>query len=262
MLGKLMKYEVKATARWFIPLYTVLLLFALINRLLLYNDPSTIKETANAFQIARILSMLAYVFLFAGIMVVTFVVVIQRYYKNLLGDEGYLMFTLPVQIWKLIMSKLLIAMLWNFLSAIVGFCSILLLIPSQDIRKMGMFFTMLQDLLGPIGYFLILLLSLSVLAFGVIEMYAAITLGHLFTKHKLLASFGMYIGINTLSQMVFILVIPFFLDTIIPMTVHSVFPAPSQLNVLTLVFSITFALLAAAFYILTNMLLKRKLNLE
>ncbi|NLC67641.1 MAG: hypothetical protein GX754_02405 [Clostridiaceae bacterium] len=262
MLRKLIKYEVKATARWFIPLYTVLLVFALINRLLFYANPSAIEETANVLQVARTLSMLAYVFLFTGIMVVTLVVVVQRYYKGLLGDEGYLMFTLPVQTWKLIMSKLSVAMLWSFLSAIVGICSIMLLIPSPDIRKIGMFFTMIHDFIGPISYFSISLLGLSVLAFSVIEMYAAITLGHLFRKHKLLASFGMYIGLNTLSQMVFILVMPFFLDTIISMRVHSVFPAPSRSNALILVLGITFMLLTATFYAVTNILLKRKLNLE
>lgn len=262
MLGKLMKYEVKATARWFIPLYAALLLFALINRLLLYTDLIAIKETINALQIARTLSMLVYIFLFVGIMAVTLVVVIQRFYKSLLGDEGYLMFTLPVQTWKHIMSKLLIAMLWGFLGAIVSFCSILLLIPLQNIRKIGMLFTMIQDYLGPFGYFLILLLGLLILAFSVIGMYAAITLGHLFRKHKLLASFGMYVGINTLSQMVFSLVVHFSLDNIISLTAYSVFPAPARLNILILVFSITFAALTAVLYTVTNILLKRKLNLE
>lgn len=34
MLGKLMKYEVKATGRTLIPLYLVLLAFAIINKIL------------------------------------------------------------------------------------------------------------------------------------------------------------------------------------------------------------------------------------
>ena len=47
MLGKLMKYEFKATARWFIPIYAALILFALISRVLLHNDPFVLKEASS-----------------------------------------------------------------------------------------------------------------------------------------------------------------------------------------------------------------------
>ena len=44
MLGKLMKYEIKATARLFLPLYAALLVFSLINRFL---NPFAIGESIN-----------------------------------------------------------------------------------------------------------------------------------------------------------------------------------------------------------------------
>ena len=37
MLARLMKYEIKATARWFLPLYATMLIIALINRFTLYS---------------------------------------------------------------------------------------------------------------------------------------------------------------------------------------------------------------------------------
>ena len=261
MLAKLLKYELKATARWFMPLYAALVLFALISRFLLYNDPFVKNEATGFLQIVRILSMSVYVFLFVGIMVVTFVVIIQRFYKSLLGDEGYLMFTLPVQTWKHIMSKLLIAMLWNLSSAVVGLCSIMLLIPAQDLADFGLLFTGINEYFGTIGYFTILFLMLASLVFGIIEMYTAIALGHLFRKHKLLASFGMYIGLNTISQMAFILIVPFFLNTIGSLS-EPLHITPGRLNTLILITGIIFAVLSAICYILTNIILKRKLNLE
>ena len=39
----------------------------------------------------------------------TCVVTIQRFYKGLLGQEGYLMFTLPVKNWQLVFSKALVS---------------------------------------------------------------------------------------------------------------------------------------------------------
>lgn len=262
MLRKLMKYEIRATARWFIPLYAALLIFSLINRFLLNSGRLESEAIMNAWQIATILSMVIYGILFFGIMVVTFIVVIQRFYKSLLGDEGYLMFTLPVKTWKLVMSKLLVAMLWNLLSAIIGMCSVLMHITYQDIRDFSESLAMLQKYLGIAGYISIPLLVLASFAFSIIQMYTAIALGHLFRKHKLLASFGMYIVISTLCQLVFILVFPFFMNTFLSHVLNSTTPTPVQINTLILVSCAVFAALSAAGYIATNAILKQKLNLE
>ena len=48
MLAKLMKYEFKSTARLFIPLYAVLLVFALLNRFL---NPFRTFEAAENFSL-------------------------------------------------------------------------------------------------------------------------------------------------------------------------------------------------------------------
>ncbi|MEG2638949.1 MAG: ABC transporter permease, partial [Clostridiales bacterium] len=43
MLGKLLKYETKATGRTLLPLYAALLIFALINKIFMNNDFSVIN---------------------------------------------------------------------------------------------------------------------------------------------------------------------------------------------------------------------------
>ncbi len=58
--------------------------------------------------------------------VLTVVSIIQRFYKNLLGDEGFLMFTLPVSSTTLLGSKMLAAMLWTIASSMVGMLSFFL----------------------------------------------------------------------------------------------------------------------------------------
>jgi hypothetical protein len=126
MLRKLFKYEIKATARLFIPLYLTLLVFSLINRFLLPisrldSSPSTL------YHMAFTIGMSLYVLLIAGTMLITLFVMIQRFYKNLLGDEGYLMFTLPVQSWKHLLCKLFTSMGWTLISSIVAICSVLII---------------------------------------------------------------------------------------------------------------------------------------
>jgi len=70
----------------------------------------------------------------------------------------------------------------------------------------------------------------------------------------------MYIGINTVAQIVYMLIIPFFQNNLVLRPAPSLYP--EQLNVLFLVSALSFAILSAACYIVTNIILKRKLNLE
>ena len=90
---KLLKYEWKACARTCLPLYGVLILMSLISRIL-YVIP---KNASLDFMLPAISSML-YMGVMMAAFVVTAVILIQRFYKNLLGSEGYLMFTLPVTV--------------------------------------------------------------------------------------------------------------------------------------------------------------------
>ena len=119
---KLLKYEWKACARTCLPLYGAIILVALINHLL-YSE--AVPDLLFGIP-AAIMSML-YAVIFAAVFVATAVILVQRFYKSLLGGEGYLMFTLPVSVTQHIFSKAIIAVAMCFLSCLVAFLSILLL---------------------------------------------------------------------------------------------------------------------------------------
>ena len=108
---KLLKYEWKACARTCLPLYGVLILMSLISRIL-YVIP---KNASLDFMLPAIGSML-YMGVMMAAFVVTAVILIQRFYKNLLGSEGYLMFTLPVTVSQHLFSKTIIAVVMIGLS--------------------------------------------------------------------------------------------------------------------------------------------------
>lgn len=118
MLGKLIKYEYKATARTFIPIYIALLLVAVINRVLRIGN----------IDVAWEVSTIVLVGLFIGLGVLTIIMIIERFNKNLLGDEGYLMFTLPVKSEQLILSKLIISIIWTIISGVVASITFLILL--------------------------------------------------------------------------------------------------------------------------------------
>ena len=109
MLGKLFKYEMKATSRIFLPVYIAVVLFAALGRLV-----TGIDLFSNELSWLSGIFMGTYVLVIVATAVLTYIVVIQRFYKNLLTDEGYLMFTLPVKPSRLILSKLFSAMLAGY----------------------------------------------------------------------------------------------------------------------------------------------------
>ena len=203
MLGKLLKYELKATSRVFIPLYIAILVVSIVNGL------SLNLEILNIQGLATIVLMCLFISLF----VITIVVTIQRFNKNLLKDEGYLMFTLPVSSKHLVLSKYLTSLIWTFLSFIVAFLSftIIFMIPtykyfdfSYFINEFNLLFSNMLNL-NILGQFLkiILLMIISYTIF-IFNVYLALSVGQLpiFNRFRNVSSFIGFLVINLLISYV------------------------------------------------------------
>lgn len=266
MLGKLLKYEIKATSRTFLPLFGVLLLFTLINKLFFIINPSH-------FSLPQGISMTVYVVTLVGIIVVTLLITIQRFYKNLLGDEGYLMFTLPVKPWQLITSKLAVSGMWNIVSTAVAILSVLVMVlGSADLRAFPRAWAeMMQNMRLAMGmspalfFFELALLILGGLAMGIMVIYLSIALGHQLNSKKLLGSFGAFLLTTTVIQSVTTFVV-WLLSKLL--SGHGFgewlgslsFAAGTQLGMWTgIVYEV---IVTAVCFALTNWLLKKRLNLE
>jgi hypothetical protein len=215
-------------------------------------------------------SIIIYATLMLGLVLMTLIVMIQRFYKNLLGDEGYLMFTLPVQSWKHIFSKLTVSMLWTGISGLIALCSILI-ISSKNvsapelIKAFAIAFSHFTRYFGASSFLAsleIIVLGLLTLASFILAVYAAIALGHLFNKHKLLISFGMYILLKTASQMLMTLIAYIFSNNTIFGVKNGTIPDVSQVNTFLLIAILYTGAIITGYYVLTNYILKKKLNLE
>ena len=113
MLSKLLKYEFKATGRTYGGLYLAILAAAALLGIS-FRIPALLVHTA---PIAVL--MIVYMALVVAVVVMTILTIIQRFTRNLLGREGYLMHTLPVSSVQLILSKLLSSMVWVLCSILV-----------------------------------------------------------------------------------------------------------------------------------------------
>ena len=123
MLKNLLKYEFRATGRTYGGLYLVWLLVALAMGISMRDE---VWDNGSS-QIWAYL-MFAYFAIGVAIGVVCIVTIIQRFTKNLLGREGYLMHTLPVHPEQLVASKLISSMVWVICSGVVGILSVLLML--------------------------------------------------------------------------------------------------------------------------------------
>ena len=259
---KLLKYEWKACARTCLPLYGVLILMSLISRIL-YVIP---KNASLDFMLPAISSML-YMGVMMAAFVVTAVILIQRFYKNLLGSEGYLMFTLPVT--QHLFSKTIIAVVMIGLSGLSALISIFIFAD----RAFGEMLSSLVAVLPHSGQEFLFELELLVLAvLGIAGMalflYMCIALGHLASRHRLLMSIVWYVVLSTALQ-VLLLMVMMGVGNAVPQPFVDLMKVwwsgitPIGAAHLMLRFCCVFALLSdAVYFLVTRWILVHKLNLE
>ncbi|NFG61145.1 MULTISPECIES: ABC transporter permease [unclassified Clostridium] len=270
MLGKLMKYETKATGRVLLPLYAALLIFALINKIFMNNDFSVIDRNTLG-GIPAFLSIFAYVATMIAVFVVTFFVIIQRFYKNILGDEGYLMHTLPVAPWQNICSKLLVAIIWSIVSGIVAMLSVLILTFNSNALNPDLFrdicnaFSLLYAQYGISGYMVgleFIIAALSQLSMGILMIYASISIGHLFNKRKILSSFGAFIVLNIIMNTIISTIAIIFADKYSGSMISWNISSLNQVHEFFIGGILFHLFFFICYFLITNYIIKNKLNLE
>ncbi|MDD4796374.1 MAG: hypothetical protein PHO66_01235 [Eubacteriales bacterium] len=272
MLGKLLRYEIKSTARLFLPLYAALAVLGLLNRLFL--SISRLPAASFVLSLPAATGTAIYALTVMAAFVMTFVVMIQRFYKSLLGDEGYLMFTLPVSPAQHLVAKLTVSCLWIFASMAVTAVSLLIMLAN------GQFFnslsaglaSALQHLMqfdpnavtwAALGAEFVALAILGTLS-SILMIYFSISLGQLSNRYKLLTAVGAYLGVNAVLQALStLLTLPMAFPAVAD-AIESFFSAYpiASLHVAAGAGLLGALLLCAAFFLGTNYLLSKKLNLE
>ena len=286
MLKKLLKYEFKATSRTYGGLYLVWLLLGLLLGVSMRNMVEA--ENPNGWQIGSVL-MLLYVGITIAAGVVCITTILQRFTKNLLGREGYLMHTLPVNEYQLVGSKLISSLVWVVCSAGVGLLSIVLLmlglcafqnpqrilasgtidgVPYERVvtYTWGDLWDILRQQLAQLGgsFWASAAWSLFVGLLGtavlILCIYAACMVGHLFRKHSTVASIAAFFlfqsvqsrlgGTAGVSNLIRITIQS---TNVLPESTPAAYP---WVNLLIMV------LFGAAYFVTASWLMKRKLDLE
>lgn len=263
MLGKLLKYELKSVSRLFGAIYLVILALAVVIGVLVRpNWQSTSAETA------LLIVTMIYVVLVIVLAILTLVLIVQRFYKNLLQGEGYLMHTLPVPTWMLVACKTISAFIWELLAAVVVCVSFFLMALCGGIwgDAMGGFRVLLNDTVF-IGYvneitpLVILALAVSIFAMvrWILTFYLSMSVGGAVKRHKKGCSVLVFLVVIIASSIVSAIIDVRCLYSGSDMYASETIEAWQRVAGGELILNLAFA---AVFFALTTWFLSKKLNLE
>ncbi len=263
MLGKLLKHEFRATARIMLPLYIVSLALSFVANLSL-----RIVDSPNSAMLNILASLLIGLFGIAivGIWIMSIIIMVNRFRSNLMGSEGYVMFTLPASMHEIVWSKIIVSVVWFIatfaVSALAG------IIAFFRIEYMTSVFEWLGELFRELtayyaingAIFLIegLILALLSCASVCLLFYASISFGHSFSNHKKILSVAFFFVSQFIMQ-----ILGTFIAVNIPLDDFWWRNTPAETVHLFMLSGIASAFVyGAVFYIVTTLLLKKRLNLE
>lgn len=268
MLGKLMKHELRATSRTMLPLLLLTLLLSIFARL----STAVVQSGHTRFmQLLNALIVFAFILALIGTAVFSVVLMVMRFHNNLMTDEGYLMFTLPVSVHQLLWSKLLVSMLWFVAVFFVDALAILL-----TVYENGMFAGLpefVRDLFDSLDrYYAVngLLYVLELLGVLLVSMvtaclmfYAPIAIGNSFAAHKTLLSVVFFFVIQTVLQIVSLFGIAGAAKAVTPLLTPAILDNAVKMAHLMFMSALAyFLVVGAALYGLTWFMLRKRLNLQ
>ncbi len=266
MLRKLYKYEFLSLFRTLLPVYAAVLGFAVINRLsfLINSYENGIMETLQGF------AVIGYVVSIIAVLAVGFITVIIRFYKNLLTEEGYLTFTLPVTPNQHIICKLLCGVTVIVVNFIVVAISLLILGVGTEFLKL--FFEEIKIILdyytseyglGNIVLIIVMGAVMMIMALmqAIMMLYASMSVGQRF-KNKILGSAIAYISFYFLMEIIILIISsPILLKFALDFE-KWVETSVTGVQVLLGGLIVMYLLFATGYWLITRYFLSNKLNLE
>ncbi len=224
MLGKLIKHEWKGTCKVG-GLILILLAGITFFGWLAFQSPMWNEMAGDsieynmAFSILDLMSiftLFAYMFLLLGAVVGIMIYLAVHFYQTMYTDEGYLLHTLPVTKGRLLFSKVFIGGLWMLIILIGVYTSMVALISFMMGRLLApegytvwgiweLFFGELGEAIlmmekelnfkGTVYLVYTILTMLSSPFITMIVVFGAISMGQLFTKHRVLMAIVCYGGV-------------------------------------------------------------------
>lgn len=269
MVKKLFKYEFISYLRTLVPMYIILFAIGVFNRFIqiFENDHFSYDIVFNSSLIALIISIIVCV-------VMTVIVGITRFHKNLYTSEGYLSFTLPVTSGQHIFTKLVTLVAFTAIGLVVIFASASVAMLGDVLvevfRAIGYLAKQYFTHLGANGAFYIVelvILFLVAIVYQYLLYYSCITIGQTAKKNRVFMAFVTYFIYYLITQAlgtIFIIVGMVFGEMGILGRISNIINAHPYVSthVIFVTLIAFFTALCVALYFVNRHIMNRKLNLE
>jgi hypothetical protein len=262
MLKKLIGYEFRATRRVFLPAYLILLALSALNAI-----SFVVTWNLETLTLPSGLLFTAYVAVIMVVVGLSVAYMIYRCYRNMLGDEGYLMFTLPVQPAQLLWAKAITSMIWILCTGIVCCISGFIVIGPMMADNFNLFDAIQNLSMEAVAAFgssvwlvplEVLLACIGAILAFCMQVYAALSLGQLAHRWRLGISFAAYI--------IFCIAEQFVLSLLARSPLSQIFFTYNtgiiNMHISIAAFLVWSVVEILVFFNVANYLLKNKLNLQ
>lgn len=250
-----------------------------------YSWNASANETLRRIQnVLGVTFTIAYVIIVIALVILTYILMCERFYKSMYSEQGYLTHTLPVNPLSNLNARLITSLVWLFVSGIILFISIMLIAISLDPQEFW------EDMRSfsysafdaecaystgyhfPVFALILLLLILVACANALLLVFAALSLGQLANLHKLRAAIGFGVAFAFLEQFAATMVMVHIVDKVVEMfssydTTRSMIEHSGHLmrvSFQTTLWSMIciFTVFAAVYYVICAVIVKKHVNLE
>lgn len=278
MLGKLLKYDIKSMGRILFPLYVAALAFSLIvgflgRRMFLplaggAASSGEVEVYGNSPILFEIVITAYVIFAFAVVIITLFQLLDSGYYKDLLGNRGYLKFSLPASTAEHLGAKTLNAAIWCVLGTLVAILAVFaLLLPTgaglTNFTKVSVQMFGSHEMRIAIGVIVkvLVLMILGMVAF-VSKAFVSITVGHQWQQHPLLGGVLVYIALSTVEGIVLNLLGVGTINVMSASRASAIMDSMTLFNHTVLILGAIQVALIAVYSVINWYLLDRKLDLH
>ena len=265
MVKKLFKHEIYALWRLMVPVWAVLFGVSVLGRVIHLLEQDTI-----IYEIISGSSIFFYIVALLACLVCPFVFAIVRFYRNLFSGEGYLSFTLPVTTGQHLWVKLTVAVMTEVVTLIAAAVSVIIVtfgdLTVEIGKAIAYLFKMCVERWGAHLPMCMVAAVVGVIAVFIVETllyYCCISIGQLAKKNRVLAAVGAYFGIYAIKQVfgTIFLIAATFIDWE-PLAVWALEHPFATIHIVMWGGIFIEALLGVLFFVVSYLLMHRRLNLE
>lgn len=252
MLGKLIKHELRAMLNKFSLVAIIFLIVSVIVRIMtLFEDA---MEGSISFMMSFIFITSVFVIGLAGLNFFALFSSVTRFQKNLFGDEGYLMHTLPVPSYYHIITKFVAGLITWIVSVIISMISVVIAFFGVSeitgiVKVISEFFSFIAKY--PLQSFMAFILTTSSYCALIFLCYLCVCVTNFIPKGKGAVNALMIIGAIIVNNIIMSIITEFLANSEIGSEITA-----------SLIYTAYFAVVSVIFFFITNRIISRNLNLE